>query len=87
MYLEEAREQATQRVAHLLSKAMAEKQYTACELAKAVNGSSASANKQIERILTGETLPRIDTLIEMLAACDFDLVLSMKPSVTEEEDD
>lgn len=88
MYLEAAREEVTQRVAHLLDRAMNEKKWRVPDLAKAVHGSTnAVANKQIQRILTGDTLPRLDTLSELLAACGFDLVLSMRPSVEVDDDD
>jgi transcriptional regulator with XRE-family HTH domain len=75
-----ARQEATQRTSHLLTRAMAEHGLTVAELARRLGGTTA-VHKQIRRVLNGTTLPRIDTLTEMLRACGHELTISMKRKV------
>lgn len=59
------------------------------ELARRLGSSSGTTavHKQIRRVLQGTTLPRIDTLAEMLRACGHELTISMKRKVECDDDD
>jgi hypothetical protein len=76
-----------QRTSHLLTRAMSETQTTVPELARRLSpGGASGVHKQLARILDGTMLPRIDTLTDMLDACGFDLVITIKRKVPDDED-
>lgn len=74
---EEATKEAVQRASHLLNRAMDSEGLTASQLSRKLGGKT-TLYKQITRIQNGDSLPRIDTLVEMLDACGFELTISMR---------
>lgn len=83
------RQEAAQRTSHLLRKAMAEHGVTIAELARRLgsSGANTATHKKIRRAINGTTLPRIDTLAEMLIKCGFELTISMRKAECDDDDD
>lgn len=78
-----------QRAACLLNRAMSESGLTTSELARRVCGDAANSSqqKQIRRISQASLLPKLHTLSNILEACGFELVISMRRATCGETDE
>lgn len=85
--MKEDREELTQRVSHLLSRAMTESGMTAGKLSKMRGDEKRTAltEESIRLVAKGKRLPRLDSISDMLLLCGFELTLGMRK--IEENDD